>query len=118
PVSDAILYCTGEKVNVDTVALPVINDPNCPKYGATNIHIEPNVDASACAIYWGILIKSFVFNPEFVNTCTNARVNISDKPASLIDISDSFAALLKFEKDLRWINTAETAANIKMVPGE
>src|SRR5699024_5011058 len=56
PVDCAISYCTGEKVNVHTVALPVTKAPNSPKNGAINNHTGPNELASDCAIYCGIPI--------------------------------------------------------------
>src|SRR5699024_5419771 len=101
PVACAISYCTGEKVNVETVALPVIKDTNSPRKGATNSHTGPSELAREWAIYCGIPIRSAPLIPLFVNTCTSANVAKSASAASLIDSTDSFAALIKLEKDLR-----------------
>src|SRR5699024_12098060 len=101
PVACAISYCTGEKVNVDTVALPVTKAPNSPKNGAINNHTEPNELASDCAIYCGIPIRSAPLIPLLLNTCTSVNVTKSASAPSLIDITNSFTALLQFEKDLR-----------------
>src|SRR5699024_12486908 len=94
----AISYCTGEKVNVDTVAHPVTKAPNSPKNGAINNHTGPNELASDCAIYCGIPIRSAPLIPLFVNTCTSVNVAKSASAASLIDSTDSFAAFIKLEK--------------------
>src|SRR5690625_1792175 len=67
-VSIATLYWIGEKVNVDTVALPVIKEPSSPKNGAINTQIPPKLVAKICGMLLGILGKSLTFNPEFVNT--------------------------------------------------
>src|SRR5699024_7710521 len=101
PVACAISYCTGEKVNVGTVALPVTQARNCTKNGARNNHTGPNELSSDCAIYCGIPIRSAPLIPLFVNTCTSVNVAKSASAASLIDSTDSFAAFIKLEKDLR-----------------
>src|SRR5699024_10282492 len=118
PVACAISYCTGEKVNVDTVALPLTKAPNAPQNGAINNLTRPNELASDCEIYCGIPIRSAPLIPLFVNTCTSVNVAKSASAASLIDSTDSFAAFIKLEKDLRSRITAILAAKIKIVPGE
>src|SRR5699024_9069446 len=101
PVACAISYCTGEKVNVDTVALPVTKAPNSPKNGAINNHTGPNELESDCAIYCGILIRSATLILLFINTITRVNVTNSASDTSLIDSIDSFAAFIKLKKDLR-----------------
>src|SRR5699024_9414830 len=118
PVACAISYCTGQKVNVDTVALPVTKAPNSPNNGARINHTGPNELASDCAIYCGLPIRSAPLIPLFVNTCTSVNVALSASPASLIDTTDSFEAFIKVEKDLRCRRTAIIAAKINIVPGE
>src|SRR5699024_4532221 len=101
PVACAISYCTGEKVNVDTVALPVTKAPNSPKNGAINNHTGTNELASYCAIYCGIHIRSAPLILLFVYTCTSVNVAKSASAASLIDSIDSFAAFIESKKDVR-----------------
>src|SRR5699024_3064344 len=101
PVACAISSCTDQNVNVDTLALPETKTTNTPKNDARNNHTGPNELASDCAIYCGIPIRSAPLIPLFVNTCTSVNVAKSASAASLIDSTDSFAAFIKLEKDLR-----------------
>src|SRR5699024_7053778 len=85
----------GEKVNVDTVALPVINEPKAPKHGATNSHTGPQVLAIFLAIYSGILIKSYASIPELIKTCSIASMANSEIPIIFIVDKDVILALPK-----------------------
>src|SRR5699024_12769542 len=95
----AIFIWIGEKVNVETVALPVMNEPSAPKNGARNNQIGPKVAAIFWAIYSGILFKSLILIPELIKTCTIASVATSVIPVILMVDNDSLLALAIFLKD-------------------
>src|SRR5699024_8972162 len=99
PMEFAIFIWIGEKVNVETVALPVMNEPSAPKNGATNNQSGPKVAAIFWTIYSGIIYKSLVLIPGFIKTGIIDSVATSVIHVILMVDNDSLLALAIFLKD-------------------